>query len=75
MVKKLIRTGNNLALMIDKPLLEQLGIDEKTELEILTNGDLLVIAPVREGARQRKLKEIMEKLDRRYGGVFRRLAE
>jgi antitoxin component of MazEF toxin-antitoxin module len=34
MVKKITRTGNGLALMLDKPLLEQLGIDEQTELEI-----------------------------------------
>ncbi|PYQ61540.1 MAG: AbrB family transcriptional regulator, partial [Acidobacteria bacterium] len=46
MVKKLTRTGNSLALVIDKPLLETLGIDENTELEISTNGDLLVVTPV-----------------------------
>lgn len=34
MKKKLARTGNSLALVLDKPLLEQLGIDEDTELEI-----------------------------------------
>jgi len=75
MMKKLTRTGNSLALVLDKPLLEQLGIDEKTELELSTNGDVLVVTPVRDRARQRKLKKILEELDREYGGVFRRLAE
>lgn len=75
MVKKLTRTGNSLALVLDKPLLEQLGIDETTELEISTNGDVLVVTPIRDRKRERKLKKILEELDREYGGVFRRLAE
>jgi antitoxin MazE len=75
MVKRLTRTGNSLALVLDKPLLEQLGIDQTTELEISTNGDVLVVTPVRDRKRERKLKKILEELDREYGGVFRRLAE
>ena len=75
MIKRLTRTGNSLAIVLDKPLLEQLGIDETTELEISTNGDVLVMTPVRTRAREKKLKKILEQLDREYGGVFRRLAE
>jgi antitoxin component of MazEF toxin-antitoxin module len=75
MIKRLTRTGNSLAIVLDKPLLEQLGFDESTELEISTNGDVLVMAPVRDRGRERKLKKILEELDREYGGVFRRLAE
>jgi len=60
---------------LDKPLLEQLGIDEDTPLEISTNGDVLVVTPVRDQARQRKLKKALDEMDRRYSGVFKRLAE
>lgn len=75
MVKRLTKTGNSLALVLDKPLLEQLGIDEDTALEISTNGDVLVVTPVRAHARERKLKKAIEEMDRRYAGVFKRLAE
>lgn len=75
MVKRLTRTGNSLALVLDKPLLEQLGIDEETPLEISTNGDVLVVTPVRDRARERKLKDALDEMDRRYAGVFKRLAE
>jgi len=75
MVKRLTRTGNSLALVLDKPLLEQLGIDEDTPLELSTNGDVLVVAPVRDRARERKLKKALEEMHRKYGGVFKRLAE
>jgi antitoxin component of MazEF toxin-antitoxin module len=74
-VKRLTKTGNSLALVLDKPLLEQLGIDEDTPLELSTNGDVLVVTPVRDRARQRKLKKALEEMDRQYGGVFKRLAE
>jgi antitoxin MazE len=75
MIKKLTRTGNSLAIVLDKPLLETLGIDENTELELSTNGQVLVLTPMRDPAREKKLKKILEELDREYGGVFRRLAE
>lgn len=75
MKKKLTRTGNSVALVLDKPLLEQLGLDETSEVEISTNGEVLVVTPVRDAAHRRKLKKIIEKIDERYGGVFRRLAE
>jgi antitoxin MazE len=75
MKKKLTRTGNSVALVLDKPLLEKLGLDETSEVEISTNGDVLVVTPVRDAARRRKLKKIIEKIDEQYGGVFRRLAE
>lgn len=75
MVKKLTRTGNSLALVLDKKLLEQLGIDEKTKLELSTNGDVLVVTPVRDRARERKFRKAVEKNNRRYAGLSRRLAE
>jgi antitoxin component of MazEF toxin-antitoxin module len=75
MIKRLTKTGNSLALVLNKPLLEQLGIDEETPLELSTNGDVLVVTPVRNRAHQRKLKKALEEMDRDYEGVFRRLAE
>lgn len=75
MKKKLSRTGNSVALVLDKPLLEHLGMDENTEVELSTNGDVLVVTPVRDAARRRKLRKIVEEMDEQYSGVFQRLAE
>ena len=75
MVKKLTRTGNSLAIVLDKPLLEQLGIDENTDLELSTNGDVLVVTPVRDRKRERKFRKAVEKINRKYAGLFRRLSE
>jgi antitoxin MazE len=75
MVKKLTRTGNSLALVLDKPLLETLGIDENTELEISTNGDVIVVTPTRDKARERKFRKAVQKINRKYAGLFRKLAK
>jgi antitoxin component of MazEF toxin-antitoxin module len=75
MVKKLTRSGNSLALVIDKPLLEALEIDADTLLEVSTDGDVIVIAPVRGKRRSAKLKAVVKEAHERYGGVFKRLAE
>ncbi len=50
MIKKLTPIGNSLGLIIDRPILNLLDIDRHTELEITTDGETLMIQPVREGA-------------------------
>jgi antitoxin MazE len=75
MTKKLTRTGNSLAVVLEKPILEATGIDADTPLEVSTDGDVIVISPVRSKKRTAKLRKILEELDREHAGAFRRLAE
>ena len=75
MIKKLTRTGNSVALVLDKPLLDQLGLDENAEVELSTNGQVLVITPKRSAARERKFREVVAEINREYAGLFRRLSE
>ena len=48
MQKMLIKHGNSLALVIDKPILELLQISQDTPLEISTDGDHLLVKPCRD---------------------------
>jgi antitoxin MazE len=75
MPKKLTRTGNSLALVLDKPILEATGIDDDTLLEVSTDGDVIIVSPVRSKRRTQKLKKILDELHREHAGAFRRLAE
>ena len=75
MAKKLTRTGNSLALVLDKPILEATGIDDETPLEVSTDGDVIIVSPIRSKRRTAKLKKILEDLHRDHAGAFRRLAE
>jgi antitoxin component of MazEF toxin-antitoxin module len=75
MSKRLTRTGNSLALILDRPILEATGIDAETPLEVSSDGDVIVITPVRDSERITQFKAGVEKMNARYAGVFRRLAE
>ena len=75
MKKKLIRHGNSLALVIDKPVLEMLRISADTPLELTTDGDSLLVSPIRDEARQERLRKALDKINHRFGDDLRRLAE
>ena len=75
MRKKLTRTGNSLALVLDKPLLDRVGIGATTPLEVSTDGYVIIVSPIRPRQRTARLKRVVAEAHRRYGGVFWRLAE
>jgi antitoxin MazE len=75
MTKTLIRHGNSLALVIDKPILEMLDISADTPLEVTTNGDSLLVSPVRDKTRQKRLRASLDKINQKCGDDLRRLAE
>jgi antitoxin component of MazEF toxin-antitoxin module len=75
MIKKLTRTGNSIALVLDKPLLEELGLDESSEVEVSTNGQVIVITPKRDSARDREFRKAVDKINGKYAGLFKRLSE
>ena len=75
MVKKLCKHGNSLALVIDRAILELLGIDERTSLELSTDGESLVVAPLRDKKRRKRFDEALAASNKRYGKALKRLAE
>ena len=46
-----------------------------TPLEISTDGVNVIISPVREEDRAAKVRDALDKTNRRYGRTFKRLAE
>jgi antitoxin component of MazEF toxin-antitoxin module len=74
MLKKLTRHGNSMALVIDKGVLELLNIDDKTPLDISTDGKILLISPVRDVKRMRQFRAALEKTNKKYGHALKRLA-
>ena len=75
MAKTLTKHGNSYAIVIDKPILEMLQITPETPLELVTNGDVLVIRPVRDKERQKKLDKTLDRINRQYGRALKKLAE
>ncbi|MBI5345079.1 MAG: AbrB/MazE/SpoVT family DNA-binding domain-containing protein [Deltaproteobacteria bacterium] len=74
MIKKLTKHGNSMALVIDKGVLELLEIDDKTPLNISTDGKVLMISPVRDKKRRKEFEEALEKVNRKYGRALKKLA-
>ena len=75
MVKKLTRHGNSLALVIDKPILELLRIDESTPLSITTDGTKLVVETAADPKRAAKFEAAKKDTFKKYDKVLKRLAE
>jgi antitoxin component of MazEF toxin-antitoxin module len=80
MAKKLTKHGKSLALVIDKPVLDTLGITDKTNLELIVVEDTLIIKPKRKSSsaskkRQASLSRTAHDIMDKYESVFKKLAK
>jgi len=75
MIKKMIQHGNSSALIIDKPIMELLHIDNETLLEISTDGSNIIISPVHDIERMNRLNKSLEKINKRHESTLRKLSE
>ena len=75
MIKHLTTHGNSLALVIEKGVLELLGITRKTPLDISTDGSRLIISPAKDPKREKMIDEAIIKISDRHAKSLKRLAE
>ena len=79
MIKTMTTHGNSLALVVDKPILDLLGIEKDTPLEISTNGRALIITPAAPATSARMgafLKaKAKAKAEKKLAPTLKRLAE
>ena len=74
MHKHLVRHGNSLALVIEKPILELLRAGADTQFEVTTDGRTLILTPLRDNDTN-GLGNALDDSNNRYGNTFKRLAE
>ena len=75
MIRKLTRHGDDWALVIDQPVLEQLQIDHETPLEVTTEGQSLIVTRAVGADRQAQFEAAIQNTNERFGGALKRLAE
>ncbi|MCD8554034.1 AbrB/MazE/SpoVT family DNA-binding domain-containing protein [Seleniivibrio sp.] len=75
MIKNLTKHGNSLALVIEKPVLELLGADAKTQFKITTDGKALILTPVTDDERQNAFDKALKDINEQYSDALRKLAE
>ena len=74
MRKKLSAIGNSLGIVIEKPILKLLDITRYTEIELETDGDRLILTPIRKGRRHR-VKEVVDEVLADHASTFRKLGK
>ncbi|MGD0138025.1 MAG: AbrB/MazE/SpoVT family DNA-binding domain-containing protein [Tepidisphaeraceae bacterium] len=74
-LKHLTRQGNSLAIIIDRPILDMLEIDEKTPLKLTSDGRKIILEPVSEKEIEQRFSAVASKVEKRFGRMFKRLAE
>ncbi len=74
MRKRLSAIGNSLGIVIEKPILELLDIDRETELDMKTDGQQLIIVPIRR-AKKAKVKAAVERAMAAHDATLRKLAK
>ncbi|MCG5054120.1 MAG: AbrB/MazE/SpoVT family DNA-binding domain-containing protein [Myxococcales bacterium] len=75
MAKRLQAIGNSSGIIIDRPILDMLGITSETELEVKTDGKSLIITPLDDAKRRSRLKAIQARTLKKHAGTFRKLAK
>jgi len=74
MIKKLSAVGNSLGLIIERPILELLDITKDTALEIKTDGEALIIRPVKLSKKER-IRESTKRMIVGHDETLRKLAK
>ena len=75
MIKTLTKHGNSYALVIEKPILELLRASPETSFEIITDGQCLVLTPVRDPEDEKRFFNALDMVHKRFGRAMKRLAE
>jgi antitoxin component of MazEF toxin-antitoxin module len=74
MIKRLSAVGNSLGLIIERPILELLDITKDTPLEVKTDGEALIIRPVKQSKKDR-VRESTRKMMTTHAETLRKLAK
>lgn len=72
---KLTAVGNSLGLIIERPILELLDITEDTPLEVTTDGESLMIRPVRKATLMDRALAAADRLMDAHEETYRKLAK
>jgi antitoxin component of MazEF toxin-antitoxin module len=76
MIKQLRKVGNSNALILDKPILELLGLEEGGQVQLTIQDGLLIVAPA--NPRQLTPDDLQDHLDyvvKKRQGALKRLAQ
>ena len=75
MIKQLRKVGNSNALILDKPILELLGLEEEGQVQLtIQDGHLIVTPAFPKAVNSEDMTEQLEYVLKKRAGVLKRLA-
>jgi antitoxin component of MazEF toxin-antitoxin module len=76
MIKQLRKVGNSNALILDKPILELLGLEEEGQVQLTIQDGNLIVTPTRpQLVRPEEMDEKLDYVMKKRADVLRRLAK
>lgn len=75
MTKKLTTVGNSLGIIIEKPILDLLGISKDTPLEMITDGTRLIIEPQTKDERRSQIRAATKRVIKNHDKTLQELAK
>ncbi len=61
--KTLTKHGNSLALAIEMPVLELLGADAETPFDVTTDGQVLILSPIKDADRSEAFSKALDRVN------------
>ncbi len=75
MIRTLRKHGNSQALPVDKAMMEAMGIDSDTPLQVTISGNTMIVTPANVGLGTEAVDKSLKKMRRRYGRTLKKLAK
>lgn len=74
-LKKMVKNGNSMALIIERPLLEVLGANANSFVKRTISGNKLILEFISEDERSKIMNEAISQSINDHAQVFKKLAE
>ena len=74
MLKSLTKVGNSHAILLDKVIMDLLGIDANGKINLMVDGGSLVITPVEPAVDNAKFEAAAERAEKKFDKLLTRLS-
>lgn len=76
MIKQLRKVGNSTALLLDKPLLDLMGIGDRDQVQLTVTNGSLVVSPVRPGTpSEETFEKCVDRIMKKRHKLLKRLSQ
>lgn len=75
MKTKIVKYGNDSAILLDKEMFNKLQIDENTSIDIFIEDNLIIIYPIKDKDKNKKIQESLKRINKKFSSTLKKLAE